>query len=183
VDNIIGILILNHFYKRIVDVQEVDLRSLLMEPCFIHKTMKLPAVLAELKRRQTHIAIVTDEYGGTLGVLTMEDVLEQLVGDIWDETDEIIDLFKKTGENTYSVSGDMGIYDFFEELELSDKDLGEDYITVGGWAIEMLKGFPHKGDCFTYENIAVTVEETDDLRVTRLCVTADPCAPKDPAPY
>jgi CBS domain containing-hemolysin-like protein len=89
VDNIIGVLYLNHFLKALSDGDRVDIRKLLMPPCYVYKTMKLPAVLNQLRRAKQHLAVVTDEYGGTLGVLSMEDVLEQIVGDIWDETDTV----------------------------------------------------------------------------------------------
>ena len=178
VDNIIGVLILNHLYKALIDnpPEEIDLDSILMPPCFLHKTMSLPAVLSELKRQQTHIAIVTDEYGGTLGVLTMEDVLEELVGDIWDETDEILPSFVKIDEYRFSISGDMSIYDFFEKMNLDDKDLGDEYVSVGGWAIGMLKGFVLPGDSFMFENLLITIEEVDELRVLRLKATISPDA-------
>ena len=89
IDNIIGVLYLNHFLKAMTEDGHTDIRSLLMPPCFVYKTMKLPAVLSSLKKARQHLAIVSDEYGGTLGVLSMEDVLEQIVGDIWDDTDTV----------------------------------------------------------------------------------------------
>ena len=99
---------------------DLNIRPLLMEVFFIHKTMKLPAVLAELKLRKLHLAVVTDEYGGTMGILTMEDVLEQLVGEIWDETDEIKNEFVSVGPDLYEVSGDLSIYDLFEYLDIDE---------------------------------------------------------------
>ncbi len=170
VDNIIGILFLNHFYKQLVDDPNVSIRDQLMEVCFIHKSMKLPAVLAELKRRRVHMAVVTDEYGGTMGILTMEDVLEQLVGEIWDETDDIEPEFEEVEPNRYEVSGDMSIYDFLDEVGHDSDHFEGDYTTLGGWAIEMLGGYPNAGDSFDYENLTITVTETDDLRVTELSV-------------
>ena len=89
IDNIIGVLYLNHFLKAMTDDGRADIRSLLMPPCYVYKTMKLPAVLSTLRKARQHLAIVSDEYGGTLGVLSMEDVLETIVGDIWDETDTV----------------------------------------------------------------------------------------------
>lgn len=172
IDNIIGILVLNHFFKNLVDQPQFSIRDQLMEVCFIHKSMKLPAVLAELKRRRVHIAVVTDEYGGTLGILTMEDVLEQLVGDIWDETDEIETEFEETAPNHYTVSGDMSIYDFLDEVGLDSDDFEGDYTTLGGLAIERLGGYPQVGDSFEYDNLTITVKEVDDLRVTELDVVA-----------
>ena len=175
-DNIIGILYLNYFYRALVEADggEIDLRPLLMKPFFLHKSKKLPAALAEMRQRQAHLAIVVDEYGGTMGIVTLEDILEQIVGDIWDETDEIVEEYTKTGENTYDVSGDMNVWDFFELLEVNARDFESDYTTVGGWAIEMLDASPHEGDSFTYKNLYIIVSAMDDMRVTRLSVVVTP---------
>ena len=177
VDNIIGILYLNHYYRQAIDTPVLSndaIRALLMEPCFLHKTMKLPAALTVLRERKTHIAIIVDEFGGTLGIVTMEDILEELVGDIWDESDEIVPEFVKTGENTYEVSGDMNIDDFFSEIEYEPRDFECEYTTMGGWAIERLEADPHIGDSFTDEDdthtLVVVVSEMDDMRVTKLTI-------------
>ena len=134
------------------------------------QSLRLPLVLSEMKRRKLHLAVVVDEYGGTLGILTMEDVLEQLVGDIWDETDEIIDECRQIDETHYEVRGSMSIYDFLELMDLDDKDFEEEFVTLGGWAIDVLEGFPQVGDSFDYKNLTITVTEMDELRVTRLLV-------------
>ena len=130
-----------------------------------------------MKKKQSHMVIVTDEYGGTMGVLTMEDVLEQLVGDIWDESDQIVDEFKKVGKDLYEADGDMRIEDFFEELELEDEEPDDDNATVGGWVIEMLGGYPKQGDSFDYKNITVTVKKRRNLRVMRVTVQVRPPEP------
>lgn len=181
VDNIIGILYLNHYYRQAIDTPSLstdDIRALLMEPCFLHKTMKLPAALTILRERKTHIAIIVDEFGGTLGIVTMEDILEELVGDIWDESDEIVPEFVKTGENTYEVSGDMNIDDFFSEIEYEPRDFECEYTTMGGWAIERLNADPHVGDSFTDEDethtMVVVVSEMDEMRVTKLTILVKP---------
>ena len=174
IDNIIGILYLNHYYKNAVDEDKKPLRDLLIPACFIHKTMRLPAAMGVLREKKTHIAVVIDEFGGTLGIVTMEDILEELVGDIWDESDVIVNMITKTGDNTYEVNGDMNIDDFFSEIEFHRKDIECEYSTVGGWAVEMLNADPHVGDTFTYENLFVVVSEMDDMRVTKLTVLVTP---------
>lgn len=170
IDNIVGVLYIKHLLKKLVDTDDINLRDLLMEACFIHKSMKLPAVLAELKKRQLHLAIVTDEYGGTMGMLTMEDVLEQLVGDIWDETDEIEEEFKEEDDGDYIVSGDLGIYDFLENMDIDEDSFEGDYTTLGGLAIDRLNGYPSPGDSFRFMNLIITVLEMDEKRVTLLSV-------------
>ncbi|MDY5940551.1 MAG: hemolysin family protein [Eubacteriales bacterium] len=176
IDNIIGVLYLNHYFKKISEVgtDAVDLRSMLVEAPRFHKAMHLPAALRQMRDRQLHLAIVIDEYGGTLGLVTLEDILEEIVGDIWDESDEIKTEMVKTAENTYDVSGDMNVYDFFEELGVSDRDFESDYTTVGGWAIEMLEGEPHEGDSFEYKNLYVLISEMEEMRVVKLTVIVRP---------
>jgi CBS domain containing-hemolysin-like protein len=177
IDNIIGILHIEHLLKKLADneqSEQIDVRSILIDAFFIHKTMKLPDVFSELKRRRLHMAIVTDEYGGTMGCVTMEDILEELVGDIWDESDEITNDFVRVDDNTYEVSGDVSIYDFLEFFDLESRDFESEYTTVGGWAIEMFDGFPNINDSFEYENLTVTVTELDGLRVARLTVSVTP---------
>jgi len=175
IDNIVGVLSLTRYYKATLSQSKPDIRQLLLKPCKLHKTMKLPAALAKLRETKMHLAIVIDEYGGTLGVVTMEDILEELVGDIWDDTDVIITECIVTGENTYEVIGDMNIDDFFEEIDfIKPESFSCEYSTMGGWAIEMLDADPHVGDSFRYENIFVIVASMDEERVTKLTVLVEP---------
>jgi CBS domain containing-hemolysin-like protein len=171
-DNIIGILHLNALYRALLEKDgPVDIRPLLSEPCWIYKTVKLPAVLEELKQRKTHMAIVTDEYGGTAGVITMEDVLESLVGDIWDETDEVEPEVIETAEGSWELDGDLPIDQMLELVGLPPEDFDFASETVGGWVMELLEGFAAPGDQLTYENLSLTVLETDDKRVQKVRVT------------
>ena len=170
IDNVIGVLYLNHFLKALTDENCPDLRSLLMEPCYVYKTMKLPAVLSELRRAKQHLAIVTDEYGGTLGVVSMEDVLEQLVGEIWDDTDTIEEEIVERSDGIYELDGDMVIADFAELLELSEDELDADSETVGGWTIEIFGSFPKEGESIESAGLDVTVLKMDGLRVEKVLV-------------
>ncbi len=179
IDDIIGVLYLNHYYKNEVHENKAALRDILIPPCFIHKTMRLPAALNVLREKQTHLAIVIDEFGGTLGIVTMEDILEELVGDIWDESDEVVDMITKTGESTYEVNGDMNIDDLFEYFDISSKGFECDYSTVGGWAIEALDANPHIGDTFSYKSLIAVVSGMDDMRVTKVTVLVKPPEQED----
>lgn len=170
IDNVIGVLYLNHFLKALTDEKNPDIRSMLMPPCYVYKTMKMPAVLSELRRAKQHLAVVTDEYGGTLGVLSMEDVLEQLVGEIWDDTDEVEEEIVELPDGQYELDGDMVISDFLELVGIKEKDFEADSETVGGWTIEMFGAFPRVGDSFRYEDMSVTVLEMDGLRVEKVLV-------------
>ena len=173
-DNIVGILHLNHLYKALVKDPDADIEKLLLPPIFVHKTMPLDDVFNTMRRKKGHMVIVTDEYGGTMGALTMEDVLEQLVGDIWDESDEIEEEFVEVRENTYEVDGDMRLEDFFAEFDKDEEEIDDDNATVGGWAVEMLGGYPKLRESFTFEDLTVTILKRNNLRVLRLLVEQDP---------
>ena len=170
-DNIIGILHLNHFYKEFVKGERVNIRSLLLPVTYVHKTMPLPDVLEKMKETKSHMVVVLDEYGGTMGILTMEDVLEQLVGEIWDESDEIEREFICIDDTHFEADGDMRIYDFFDEFDIDideDEDFETDSATVGGWTITMLDGEVNEGDSFTFENLRITVKKAEEYRVERI---------------
>lgn len=172
-DNIIGILHLNHFYKEYVSNERVNIRSLLLPVTYVHKTMPLPDVLEKMKDSKSHMVVVLDEYGGTMGILTMEDVLEQLVGEIWDETDEIEREFVCIDDTHFEADGDMRIYDFFDEFDIDideDENFEYDDSTVGGWTMTMLDGEASKGDSFTYKNLKITVIKAEEHRVWRVAV-------------
>ena len=174
IDNVIGVLYINHILKALTGEETPDIRSMLMPTCYVYKTMKLPAVLGALRKAKQHLAIVTDEYGGTLGVVSMEDVLEQLVGDIWDETDEVEQEVIERPDGQYELDGDMLIDDFFELLEIEEEALDAESETVGGWTIEMFGAFPNVGDSFEFDNFSATVLEMDGLRVEKILVKRNP---------
>ena len=167
-DTIIGIAHVNQCLRSLAAGEAFDLRSLMMEAHFVHKTMPLDDVFETMQREGCHMVIVTDEYGGTMGILTMEDVLEQIVGEIWDEKDIIDEEFVELDPTHYEVDADMRLEDFFDELDLDEDELDDDNATVGGWAIEMLGGYPEAGESFEFENVKVTVAETEGMRVTEL---------------
>lgn len=172
-DRIIGILHLNHVFKELVETERVGLRSLLLPVTYVHKTMPLPDVLEKMKETKTHMVVVLDEYGGTMGIVTMEDVLEQLVGEIWDETDEIEREFVCVDDSHFEAVGEMRIYDFFDEFDIDiedDETFEDDNITVGGWVTSMLEGDIEEGDSFKYENLVITVIEIGDKRIERIAV-------------
>ena len=170
IDHIIGVLSMNHFLKAMIGNHQIDIRPLLMEPCYVYKTMRLPYVMQVLRTSRQHLAIVTDEYGGTAGVVSLEDVLETLVGDIWDDTDIVEEDIVEHANGIWEVDGDMQISDFAELLKWNEEELSIDSETVGGWCIEMLGHFPKTGDTFAYRDIDVTIMETDTRRVTAVSV-------------
>lgn len=169
-DNIVGVLHLNAWYRALLDQENPDIRPLLTPPLFVYKTVKLPALLEQLRAKKTHLAVVTDEYGGTDGVVSMEDVLETLVGDIWDETDEIEPDITEEADGSWTLDGDMSLGDLPELLELDESLFDFESETVGGWVMEMLNGFAKPGDTFVFQDYRFTVQETDGLRVEHISV-------------
>ena len=172
IDNIIGILHLNRFYRALLDDPGADIRSCLMKPLYIYKTVKLPDALSLFRRNQQHMAIVTDEYGGTLGVVTLEDVLEQIVGDIWDESDEVEEDVVARPDGALEVDGDLPIGELAELLDMPEEELSSDSATAGGWTIEKFGAFPKAGDAFTTDGLSVRVlaMDEDGLRVEKILV-------------
>lgn len=172
IDNIVGVLYLNRFFRALMDDPDADLRAYLMEPLYVYKTVKLGSVLGQLRRYQQHMAVVTDEYGGTLGVVTLEDVLEELVGEIWDETDEVVPEIVEQPDGTYEVDGDLPISELAELLDLREEALDTASATAGGWTIEKFGAFPTAGDEVTSGVIRARVlaMDEDGLRVERLLV-------------
>ena len=172
-DNIIGVLHLNHFYKKFVEGKKVNIRELLIPAVTVHKTMPLPDVLDKMRENKRHMVVVLDEYGGTMGIVTMEDVMEQLVGEIWDENDEIEREFIEIEENKFEADGDMRVYDFFDEFDIDiddDEDFELDSATIGGWAQTMLDGEAEEGSQFSFENLVITILQVDGVRIERLAV-------------
>ena len=173
IDHIIGVLHLNKYLKALTEGKEIDIRSLLMEPCYIYKTMKLPEVLAAFREARQHLGIVVDEYGGTLGIISMEDVLEEVVGEIWDETDTVEDEIHKRNDGLYEIDGDMTISDFLEFIGIREEEFSCESKTVGGWTIESFGRFPEEGEKFTHDDLTVTVLEMGERRVERVLVKVD----------
>ncbi len=175
-DNILGILSVTHYLK----ASNADLSAypaiepLMNEPLFVYKTAKLPVVFRGMQDRRTHMALVLDEYGGTMGIVTMEDILEEIVGDIWDEYDDTPEEdFVEVGEDAWDVDGMTNIDQFFEDIDFEDKRFDSDSTTMGGWAMEMLNNVPSVGDSFTYRNLTITVTELRDNLVGKLHVTRE----------
>lgn len=174
IDNVIGILYLNHFLKAMADDGHADIRKLLMPPCYVYKTMKLPAVLSQLRKAKQHLAVVTDEYGGMLGVVTMEDVLEQIVGDIWDESDTVAPEVVQHTDSEFELDGSMVLSDFLELVDINEDEVEAESNTIGGWTLEMFGAYPEPGDSFTYRNMTLTVLSMDGRRVGRVLVKVSP---------
>lgn len=172
VDNIVGILHSWDYMNEIIMGKTPELKKLIVKPEFIFRTQKLSAILANFRKKKLHIAIVTDEYGGTLGILTMEDLLEEIVGEIWDEDEEIEQDFTKLAEGKYKVSGDMELEDMLSLFEKNPSDIDSDSITVGGFVFETLGTIPKKNEKFTRDGMEFKVLKVKDQRIHSVIVNA-----------
>lgn len=174
IDNIIGILHTRDFLEGLLRKEKIDIRSMIQPAYFIYRSKKLSALLADFKYKQLHIAVVTDDYGGTLGIVTMEDLLEQLVGDIWDEDEEVEHKFRKLSENKYEISGDMNIDDMLSLIDKDDKYIDSDSKSVGGWVIEQIGDIPEKSASFEYKELSISVSDVEDNRVNQIIMIYHP---------
>ena len=166
IDNIVGVLNIKDFYMN-SGITDKPLQEVMTPPIFIHQSEKIRDLLNQLRAAKTHIAVVIDEYGGTLGIVTMEDILEELVGEIWDEHDEVQESFKMLSENTYLADCMVNLDEF---ADCFDVEIESESVSLGGWVMEQLGGIPEVGENFTYENLHITVTELDAHRVSYVTV-------------
>ena len=165
IDNIIGILHTRDYLEKVIDGKNpVDLRSMITPAHFIYKSLKLSDILNDFRANKLHIAIVTDEYGGMLGIVTMEDLLEEIVGDIWDEDEDIEHPYTKLRDGRYLVSGDMDLSELFELLDIpADEDI--ESISVGGFIVEQYGDIPARGATVRYGDLRFNVKRVRNRRI------------------
>ena len=166
IDKIVGVVHSKDIFTA-KGLTDKPLEKLISPPIYIHKGERIDDLLRDLQTNKSHLAVVLDEYGGTLGIVTMEDILEELVGDIWDEHDEVIEDYKEISENTFRIDCGGNLEDFCEFFDL---DIESDSITINGWIMEVMDKIPACGDRFSFENLNVTVTETDFHRVSTIHV-------------
>ena len=172
IDHVVGILYVKHLLKELAENKAVNLQELLLEPVFIPKSMHLHDIMNEFRSHRTHMVVVADEYGGIEGIVTMEDVLEELVGEIWDENDDIVNEWQEITETRFECSGDMNLSDFMDKLELDEDELTTDCATVGGWTVETIGSMPVPFDSFDYKHYTIMVMHVDEEnhRIVRLLI-------------
>ena len=165
-DNIHGIVYYKDFFSDAYTTG-ISISEIVKPVMYVTKTQKINDVLKDLQEKQMHLAIVTDEYGSTAGIVTLEDILEEIVGEIWDEHDEIVEEIKEVSEGEYIVSGMANLEKLFEELDIElDEEL--DAMTVNGWAMKALDRIPEEGDSFEELGLTVRVLKMDGRRIEDL---------------
>lgn len=170
VDNIVGVLHTRDYLEALADGKAPDVREIMAPPYFVFKTQKLSKILSAFKRTKIHIAIVTDEYGGTLGIVTMEDLLEEIVGEIWDEDEEIEHNYYKIGKGEFLVNGDMDFADLLGLYDMDEDSIERDSVTVGGFILEHAGNIPHKRESIEVDGFKLTVMEVKNQRILRVVV-------------
>ena len=172
VDTIIGVIHEKDFFHLYLSKQG-DLSSIIQPAVYTTEYTKISSLLKNLQSKKIHMAVVLDEYGGTLGIVTLEDILEELVGEIWDEHDEEVNYLKKLDENTYLVDGKANLCDLFEVFDMEEEDENFDAYTVSGWVIEKYGEIPPVGYSYEFNGISVevvkaTAKKVLEVKATRL---------------
>jgi putative hemolysin len=168
IDNIIGFLSEREFFSELIQGKEIVVEKLLRKPMFVVKSMRIATLLPELQRTKSHMAIVVDEFGGTSGLITLEDILEELVGEIWDEHDEKVNVMTKLSDTIYEFDAQYDLDDFAEMFNVPMPESTAQ--SLGGWIFESLERIPKQGEGFMYENLEISVQEVDNHRVRRIKV-------------
>ena len=172
IDNIVGVIHEKDFYNLYYNHMGT-FKSITQTLLYTSPHVKISSLLKQLQSSKTHMAVVLDEYGGTAGIITLEDILEELVGEIYDEHDQVKEYYKELDPNTYLIECDMDLDDMFEFFGLEDEE-DYDFITVSGWVIHELERIPKVGESFTYKNLVVTVTQTDARKVIEVKVSVIP---------
>ena len=170
IDNIIGILNMKDFYDG-TGITAKSIRDIMTKPLFVLKSEKIDELLKLLQETKSQMAVILDEYGGTLGIVTLEDILEELVGEIWDEHDEVTEEYVPIGENRWRVDCSVNLDDFCDFFGI---ETDSTTISLGGWVMEQLGKVPEAGDSFEFDCLSVSVVETDGQRVTFIDVEKKP---------
>ena len=175
IDTIIGMIHEKDFHE--AELEDNDSWTHLISPViYVTPTSPVADLLYEMQRRKMHMSVVVDEYGGTEGLVTLEDILEELVGEIWDEHDEVVERIRKVEDGSYLISCSASIDDVFQ---LFDLRMDDDMTTLSAWVIDSLGHIPKIGDQFTYENLQVTVTKLQRMRVLEIRVDVLPEAAED----
>lgn len=168
IDNVIGILSESDFFSQLVQGKKVNVRELLRTPLFVVESMRISTLLPELQKSKVHMAIVIDEFGGTSGLITLEDILEQIVGEIWDEHDEAVKTFQKINDYEYEFNAELPLDEFCDILGI--EELESSSHTLGGWVFEMFERIPTVGESFEHESLTVTVRQVENRRIRKVLV-------------
>lgn len=169
IDDIIGILHTRDFLKYVMK-KDASLESILSPAIFVPPLMDIGDLFELLKKEKMHMAIIVDEHGGTDGIVTMEDIIEELMGEIWDESDKVVEPFAKLKDGKFLVLCSTDTHDFFEYFGLDEKGVDKLPTTINGWIVQTLRKIPEHGDSFMHDKLTITVSKIEGLRVLECIV-------------
>ena len=170
VDNIVGVIHEKDFYELMYHNNKGPIRRIIKPVIYISPNTQISTCMKQLQAAKLHMAVVLDEYGGTEGIITLEDIIEELVGEIWDEHDVVEDFYTKVDDYTWMVKGDAEIDDLIDRFGVEEEDEEFDFITVSGWAIAELHHIPKVNEEFDYKNLHVTITKADQRKVLEVKV-------------
>ncbi|MBQ8787072.1 MAG: HlyC/CorC family transporter [Oscillospiraceae bacterium] len=175
IDNIVGLINEKDFFalKFHSDGKPINIESIIQKALYVSEMKLISEVLYEMQRTKIHMAIVKDQYGGTSGIVTMEDIIEELVGEIYDETDEVVDNVIEVAKDMYEIQADLSINDMLEKLELPENLIETDSNTIGGWVMELFGRIPETGATETSGMFTVTILESDEQSVSKVGIKID----------
>jgi CBS domain containing-hemolysin-like protein len=171
IDHIAGVLLQKDFHYSVLK-QGKTLEEVLKPVVFVSKSIKISRLLNKLQEKKSHMAVLVDEYGGTVGIVTIEDILEELVGEIWDEHDHVVEAITPLGPDTYRVLGNTALKDVLDLYGIENDDK-TNATTVGSWAIETLGGVPREGDSFSFRNLTIRITKALRHRVLEVVVKGE----------
>ena len=169
-DDIRGVIHEKDFYAHCWD-EGLPVSGQMQEVIWVPENMPISRLLNQMQHAATHMAVVVDEFGGTVGIVTLEDILEELVGEIWDEHDEVSEAFYQNADGSYTIACNANLEDMFQLFSIDEE---RDYVSVSGWVMEELGRIPVEGDAFTYGRLHVTVTKTDGRRVMEIRIEQTP---------
>ena len=170
IDNVIGIINEKDLINIVVNNNNEEISSIIKPLNVIQPHMKLSHLLKVLQNNKSHMALIADEYGGTMGIITLEDILEELVGEIWDEHDKVVNDIEKIGEDEYIVRGNANIEKVLEEVDLEDEF---EVNSVNGWVIQQFGKIPKVGESFEYKNLKIVIQKATKRCVLEIGITVD----------
>lgn len=173
IDHIIGVIHQSDFFEIYLSKKKKTLREIMKKPVYISETIRISEALKKMQKAKVHLAVVLDQYGGTEGICTLEDIIEELVGEIYDESDGDDTSFVKHKDGTVDISPELSVADFLERMELDEDTIQTDMISMGGWIMDILDRIPEDGECILCPPFEITVKMEDEQKIERLNIKLD----------
>ena len=168
IDHIVGVIHQADFFEMYTSSPELSIREIMSEPIYITESRKISDVLRIMQRKKTHMAVIVDQYGGTEGICTLEDIIEELVGEIYDESDEEDTSFIKLGEDSFDVSAELSVSDFLDRAGLEENSISTDRHSMGGWIMELLDRIPEQDEHISCPPFEMNVTMLDEQKIDRI---------------